>query len=103
MISRLAISAIFVLAVAPALAQAGDAGSGRRIAADSCAACHQVEGATPSNGSGPSFAAIGGMPSTTELSLKVFLKSSHHNMPNFILSPDEVEDVAAYILGLGSK
>jgi mono/diheme cytochrome c family protein len=104
MMSRLAISAIFALTIAPAAAlAAGDPGSGRRIAAETCAACHQVEGSAPSNRSGASFVAIGRMPSTTELSVKVFLQSSHRNMPNFILSPDEIEDVTAYILGLGSK
>ena len=29
------------------------------------------------------------MPSTTELSLKVFLRSSHKSMPNFILQPED--------------
>lgn len=43
------------------------------------------------------------MPSTTELSLKVFLRSSHKNMPNFILSPEEIDSVTAYILGLKKK
>jgi mono/diheme cytochrome c family protein len=43
------------------------------------------------------------MPSTTELSIKVFLRSSHKNMPNFILSPEEIDGVAAYILELRKK
>jgi hypothetical protein len=43
------------------------------------------------------------MPSTTELSLKVFLRSSHRNMPNFILSREEMDSVTWYILGLKKK
>ena len=51
----------------------------------------------------PVFVDIGKMPSTTELSLKVFLRSSHKNMPNLILSADEVDALAAWILELGGK
>jgi len=40
------------------------------------------------------------MPSTTELSLKVFLRSSHRNMPNIMLEPAEIDETAAYILSL---
>jgi hypothetical protein len=43
------------------------------------------------------------MPSTTELSLKVFLRSSHKNMPNIILAREEIDSLASYILGLGGK
>ena len=43
------------------------------------------------------------MPSTTELSLKVFLRSSHKSMPNFILQPEETDDIVAYILSLRRK
>jgi hypothetical protein len=37
------------------------------------------------------------------LSLKVFLRSSHRNMPNFILGREEIDSLASYILGLGGK
>jgi hypothetical protein len=46
---------------------------------------------------------ISRMPSTTELAIKVFLRSSHPHMPDFILSSAEVDSVAAYILGLAEK
>jgi cytochrome c len=49
------------------------------------------------------FAEIAKLPSTTALSLKVFLQTSHRNMPNFILQPDEAGDVVAYILSLKRK
>ena len=55
------------------------------------------------NPEAPPFALVAQMPSTTELSLKVFLRSSHKNMPNFILSSDEIDSVTAYILGLKKK
>lgn len=43
------------------------------------------------------------MPSTTELSIKVFLRSTHPTMPNIILSPKETNSVAAYIVSLAHK
>ena len=49
------------------------------------------------------FAEIANVPSTTELSLKVFLRSSHKSMPNFILQPAEADDIVAYILSLRRK
>ena len=49
------------------------------------------------------FAEIANVPSTTELSLKVFLGSSHKSMPNFILQPEETDDIVAYILSLRRK
>lgn len=93
--------AVSVLLAAPAVAEPT---SGRRIAQDQCAKCHDVGVGAPALGrEGPSFAEIGRMPSTTELSLKVFLRSSHRNMPNLILSDDEADALAAYILELGGK
>lgn len=93
-------------AAQPALAQGADPTAGARLAQEQCAACHAV-GADPHakspNADAPSFALVAHMPSTTELSLKVFLRSSHKNMPNFILPPEEIDSVASYILGLKKK
>jgi mono/diheme cytochrome c family protein len=93
-------------ATQPALAQGGDSAAGARLAQEHCAACHAV-GADPHakspNAEAPSFALVAHMPSTTELSLKVFLRSSHKNMPNFILSSEDIDSVSAYILGLKKK
>jgi mono/diheme cytochrome c family protein len=95
------LGAILLLSGAPgALAQGGLPDFGRKIASESCGTCHEVEGAAPTREKGPSFASIAKMPSTTELSIKVFLQSSHRNMPNLILSPDEIDALTAYIVGL---
>lgn len=40
------------------------------------------------------------MPSTTALSLKVFLRSNHKEMPNLIISNTDTDDIVAYILSL---
>jgi hypothetical protein len=51
----------------------------------------------------PSFIAIANMPSTTALSLKVFLRSNHNRMPNFIMSNADTDDVINYILSLKQR
>lgn len=79
---------------------------GMQIAESSCGACHQVYGdrtSAKSNDSGPSFQAISRMPSTTEMSLKVFLASSHRNMPDLVLKREEIDALADYILSLSGK
>jgi mono/diheme cytochrome c family protein len=84
-----------------ARAQGPDAGAA--LVRESCATCHAV-GADPAAQSAdpkaPRFLDVAKMPSTTELSIKVFLRSSHRNMPNFILTPEEIDGVASYILSL---
>ena len=48
----------------------------------------------------PSFLDVANMPSTTALSLKVFLRTSHKEMPNLIISETDTDDLIAYILNL---
>lgn len=72
--------------------------AGRQTAATLCVPCHQV-GQTRRDGA-PSFVDIANMPSTTALSLKVFLRSSHKEMPNLIIPDSQTDDLIAYILNL---
>jgi mono/diheme cytochrome c family protein len=71
---------------------------GRQTAATLCVPCHQI-GETRRDGA-PSFVDIANMPSTTALSLKVFLRSSHREMPNLIIPDSQTDDLIAYILNL---
>ena len=100
---RFALSALAAALLAPAHAATIDPGPGRHIAETTCSACHDV-GAAPaprdSQRQAPSFLAISRMPSTTELSIKVFMRTSHPKMPNIILTRDEIDSIAAYIVGL---
>jgi hypothetical protein len=48
----------------------------------------------------PNFEDIANLPSTTALSLKVFLRSNHNQMLNFIFSDPEADNVIAFILSL---
>jgi mono/diheme cytochrome c family protein len=77
---------------------AGDAATGGRTAAALCVSCHQID--ETGRGGPPSFVDIALLPSTTALSLKVFLRSNHEAMPNLILPDAEANDLIAYILSL---
>ena len=97
--SRFLIVASLVLPVV-AFAQplAGDPASGRKTATALCGTCHQVIGGEGRD-SPASFVDIANMTSTTALS-KVFLRSSHKEMPNLIIDSSDTDDLIAYILSL---
>lgn len=103
---RIALSLALALIAAPAMAASADPANGEHIAKTECASCHAIgsgaEAKSP-DPKAPRFVDVANMPSTTELSLKVFLRSSHRNMPNFILAPEEIDSLASYILALGGK
>ncbi|TLG75637.1 cytochrome c [Methylocystis sp. B8] len=103
---RIALSLALVLVAAPASAAGADPATGEHIAKTECATCHAIardaEAKSP-DPKAPRFVDVAKMASTTELSLKVFLRSSHRNMPNFILSREEIDSLASYILELGGK
>jgi len=103
-----ATAAIFASPFA-ALAQPvdGNPASGRQIATAQCSSCHRVlpilftdRGVAADKDSPPSFQSIADLPSTTGISLNVFLHSNHKNMPNLILSKPDAIDVIAYVLSL---
>jgi mono/diheme cytochrome c family protein len=81
---------------------AGDPAAGRALAQRWCSSCHVVDpdAKTGTSNGVPTFASIAAMPSTTQLSLHVFLQTSHGQMPNLLLSRSQIDDVVAYIVGL---
>ncbi len=95
---------LIVIACAPAaLAQQRDPAPGRRIAERDCTLCHEVRPGETGPGamaSAPPFQLVARMPSTTELALRVFLRSSHAGMPNILLGEAEIDDIVAYIVSL---
>jgi mono/diheme cytochrome c family protein len=111
------IKLLFVVAAAilaaqfPALSEpiTGDPVSGREIASKQCSSCHHVlprlfsdrkDPPSADTDGAPSFQSIADLPSTTGLSLNVFLHSNHKNMPNLVLSHADSDDLIAYILSL---
>ena len=80
------------------------AATGHRLAGAWCTECHAVEATpTPKANAAPDFAEIANRPSTTELSLKVFLRTNHPSMPNIVIAPEQADDLVNYILGLKRK
>ncbi|WOH66537.1 cytochrome c [Bradyrhizobium sp. BWA-3-5] len=72
-----------------------------RLAEAWCRDCHAIEANTAgARGGPPDFARIANRPSTTALSLKVFFTTSHHRMPDLIITPEQADDLASYILSL---
>jgi len=101
-----ALAPIFsILLPSPLAAQSADPSIGRHLAEKQCSVCHKIGASAPGDKTpvAPSFTDISRMPSANELSLKVFLRSSHPKMPNIILSPEEIDSVASFIVGLKEK
>jgi mono/diheme cytochrome c family protein len=83
---------------------AGDPASGRQIATTLCSSCHRVLPMTlPDKADPPSFQSIANLPATTGISLNVFFHSNHNEMPDFILSSAQSNDLIVYILSLKKK
>lgn len=101
----LPVFAMLCALVAALPAQAQDAGAGERIAQSWCSRCHVVDSGQQQGGNDavPSFPAIARRASTSQASLTVFLATPHARMPDFNLTRAEIENVAAYILGLRDR
>lgn len=82
----------------------GDVAAGHALATSVCAACHDIGGQPPKGlifeGDPPAFRPVAKDTAITPLSLQVFLRTPHQNMPNIMLSQRETDDVIAYILSL---
>jgi mono/diheme cytochrome c family protein len=96
--------AILLLGATPVTASdlPGDPAAGAELARDVCATCHVVsarQAVDPRVGA-PSFFEVAEHPSTTALSLRVFLRTPHATMPDLILTPEETDDIISYILTL---
>ena len=97
-------SLLMLFAAAPANAQlpSGDVSAGQKLVQADCSSCHDGKGSVPTRQQGPSLRAVAAMPSTTSISLHAFLLTPHANMPDYHLTPREIDDVVAYILSLRS-
>ena len=82
--------------------QLSDWQRGRVLARQVCAECHAVERnqTLPHHSLAPSFTAVASTPGMTALALNAFLHTPHRNMPNIILTDDQVKGITAYILSL---
>ena len=77
------------------------AARGKAYAESMCAACHAV-GATIRSPlpEAPPFSTIANTPGMTAIALNAWLHTSHPTMPNFVIDPARIDDLAAYIVTL---
>ncbi len=80
----------------------GDADAGRIFALDHCARCHNVEPDGPFKLYPPSFASIAVYRSEGQIRGRMLFPPLHSSMPElgYMLVPENVDDVLAYILSL---
>ena len=82
--------------------EVGDPDQGLAFAQRVCAMCHAVlptESESPVPGLA-TFKTIANTPGMTETALGVWLQTSHPTMPNFVLDPQDRDNVIAYITSL---
>ncbi len=78
--------------------------AGRDLAGTLCTACHRIGAADrEATRTPPDFGAIADMPSMTGLSLNVFLRTPHGEMPRYLFSPAEMDALIAYIQSLRTR
>jgi mono/diheme cytochrome c family protein len=80
----------------------GQPSRGAALARQLCAECHaiQKEYARSPNSNAPRFQVIASTPGMTAMALSAALNTSHHSMPNVLLTGDEQAHIIAYILSL---
>ena len=89
------------ISASTALAES-DVAIGEEIARESCVRCHNVEPDGPFKEHPPSFAAIAVYRSEEQIYGRIVFPPLHSSMPQlgYMLSPDNVEHVVAYIRSL---
>lgn len=106
-------ASVTLMGAAAAQDMTGDAEAGARLAKDVCAMCHVVSDdqsqLTRSDQFpdqeryalyAPAFADVAADPAVTAMSLRFLLQTPHLRMPDLHLTPQETDDVSAYILSL---
>jgi mono/diheme cytochrome c family protein len=85
--------------------ETGSMPQGHDLARAACSECHAVENddAFSPMFPAPTFRHVAQTPGMTATALSVALRTLHRDMPDFILKPDEIDDLTAYILSLARK
>ena len=105
-LQKIALATLIALLPCVAAAQElGNAQVGHEYAKKICAGCHEVEPGEPVSiyPDVPSFQTVADTPGMTERALAVWLQTSHPNMPNIIVAPDDMDNVIAYITSLRTQ
>ncbi len=93
--------ALAVLASGAGAVELGNQEQGHAYAQRACAECHAVDKDTTMLFSDvPSFQDVADSEGMSPRALAVWLQTSHPNMPDFIIPPDDMDNVIAYIMSL---
>lgn len=96
----MAAAAALALVASSASGFAADVEHGRQLARRLCSVCHIVSvGQRSGTMNAPSFRSIAKSPQFREKRAKLLLEE-HRTMPNFALTGEEADDMAAYIRSL---
>ena len=94
------LAAATLLQATPALA--ADAANGRKLAEQNCARCHAIDKGAGFKLYPPSFQSIAIYRAYEDIWSRIVAPSPHRGMPDlsWALSPDNVQDLLAYIVSL---
>jgi mono/diheme cytochrome c family protein len=97
-----ATAAFAALTGTAAAQELGDVRGGRHLAETVCVECHAIDKGAPRspNGNAPTFQTVATTPGMTAMALRVALRTSHKEMPNLVLTNQQIDDVIAYIATL---
>src|ERR1700740_1065048 len=95
------LAAILLTALAPGSRVSADPVAGPILADKCCVECHGIRADRLSpNLAAPTFPKLAAEPSITEYSLRALLRSPHETMPHITFTPDQMDDIVAYIMSL---
>ena len=99
----IALMALTASLALPQAALAADPAAGRALAEKWCVKCHNIEKGGPFKLRPPSFASIAVYRAEHDIHGKII--SPHIGMPEilWVLRPEEIEDIVAYITSLDAK
>ncbi len=92
-----------LVAVGAARAQErGDPERGLAYAEANCSECHEVRRGRYDSPllESPPFEDIANAVGMSEIALFAFFRTPHPNMPNFVVPPEDIADLTAYLLGM---
>ena len=83
----------------------GDAQKGLAYAQKICSTCHNIlrTEATSPNKQAPPFKKIANTPGMSVTALTVWSRTSHPTMPNFVIAPEDMDDLIAYVMSLRDR
>ncbi len=103
---KIAVVLMLIPSATVGAAELGDISQGHIYAKKVCAGCHAVDAGDKFSPEllAPTFDNVAATPGMNERALGVWLKGSDHDtMPNLMLSPENLDNVVAYIMSLRAQ